>query len=244
MFTQCTKCKAIFRVNLREVTIAKGKLRCGECYAVFDATKTLSTTMPAPFQKTVDLEIVDTFSPVSRTRTKPKKNYQDHQNNNTISNRPSIENLRSAGQQFKVKSIKTLPTINKWLLATILLLIALFAFQIFYNIKLKAIEEPLHEPEKIQMLSSNVFAHPNESGVLLISASMENNANRAQPYPVVEVILSDSKSKVIALRRFRPAEYLQNYKKGMLINSHQQSKINLKISDPGSKAVRFQYKFF
>ena len=59
MFTQCTKCKAIFRVNLREVTIAKGKLRCGECYAVFDATKTLSTTMPAPFQKTVDLETLN-----------------------------------------------------------------------------------------------------------------------------------------------------------------------------------------
>ena len=245
MFTQCEKCKAIFRVNLREVTIAKGKLRCGECYSVFDATKALSTTMPTPFQKIVDLvETVDTFSPVSRTRIKPKNNYQDHQNSNTISNTPSIEDIKSTSQLFKVKSIQTLPTINKWLLATILLLIALFIFQIIYNKKLKATEEPLHEPEKIQMLSSNVFAHPNESGVLLISASMENNANRAQPYPVVEVILSDSKSKVIALRRFRPAEYLNNYQKGMLLSSRQQSKINLKISDPGSKAIRFQYKFF
>ncbi len=51
MYTQCEQCKAIFRVNMREVTVAKGQLRCGECNAIFNATKSLSTTMPASFEE-------------------------------------------------------------------------------------------------------------------------------------------------------------------------------------------------
>ena len=46
MYTQCSHCKAIFRVTMKELTAAQGLLRCGECDAVFDAMKALSTTLP------------------------------------------------------------------------------------------------------------------------------------------------------------------------------------------------------
>lgn len=244
MFTQCEKCKAIFRVNLREVTVAKGQLRCGECYAIFDVTKTLSTTMPTAFQAVVDLEDIDPFRANTTTQervfAKNKKNHTTSKRQRTKVTKGTKEHV----QNTQVKTPRIAPAINKWLLAIIVLLILLLPIQIYLNMKFKESEEPLHEPESIQMVNYNVFAHPNESGVLLISATMENTAKFDQPYPVIEVRLSDSQSKVIALRRFRPFEYYQDHKKGAMLAKNQQSRIKLKISDPGSKATRFKFKFF
>ena len=230
MFTQCEKCKAIFRINLREVTVAKGKLRCGECYSVFDSTKTLSTSKPLSFQEAIDLEKV----------ASTKRNNSDKAKNNSDSSSSEPSNVFYNTSQIEPK---TEQTINKWLIATVTFLTLLLPVQMYLNMKFKESEEPLHEPKKIEMLNYNVFAHPNESGVLLISATMENIAKFNQPYPVIEVRLSDSKSKVIALRRFRPNEYLQNHKKSIMLVKNKPSRIKLKISDPGSKATRFQFEF-
>jgi len=239
MFTQCEKCKAIFRVSLREITVTKGKLRCGECYAVFDATKTLSNTMPTPFQAVVDLTSVTQFNSIP-PKTKRPSIENDSQ---TISIRENEENSTEKFS-YKKQPTKAVEKIKKWLFITVILLALLLPIQIFFNNKFKETEEPLHEPEKIQMLNYNVFAHPNESGTLLISATLQNIAKFKQPYPVIELRLSDSKSKVIALRRFRPDEYLQSQKKNQMLSKNQQTKINLKIKDPGSKATRFQFKFY
>ncbi|QTR48893.1 MJ0042-type zinc finger domain-containing protein [Candidatus Thiothrix anitrata] len=46
MYTQCSHCKAIFRVTMKELTAAQRLLRCGECDTIFDAMKSLSTTLP------------------------------------------------------------------------------------------------------------------------------------------------------------------------------------------------------
>jgi hypothetical protein len=100
-----------------------------------------------------------------------------------------------------------------------------------------------YQSDKIQMLNHNVFAHPIDPGVLLISASIENRADHDQPYPILEVRLTNSKSEVVALRRFTPDEYLDNYSKGLLIKKNQISSLKLKIKDPGNQATRFQFDF-
>jgi len=246
MFTQCEKCKAIFRVNLREITVTKGKLRCGECYSVFDATKTLSNTMPSPFQAVVDLETID-HTIHTKKHSAPIVDTDTRSDEQTISIRNSIEEPQKSFsyKEDTVNNIKEKTDgLTKWLLIATILLALLLPLQIFFNMKFKESEEPLHDPEKIQMLNYNVFAHPNESGVLLISATLKNIAKFEQPYPIIELRLSDSKSKVIALRRFRPNEYLQSHKDKLMLAKDQQSKVNLKIKDPGSKATRFQFKFY
>ena len=238
MFTQCQKCKAIFRVNLREVTAAKGKLRCGECYSVFDATKTLSNTMPTPFQEVVDLQSVSPFK-AATSSNKPGTD-KNQTGKDTISIRENSQNTATKPNTYTKKR----QPLNKWLLIAAIFLALLLPVQVYFNMKTRAAEEPRHKPDKIQMVNYNVFAHPNESGVLLISATMKNIAKFEQPYPVIEVSLRDSHSRVIALRRFRPSEYLQNYNKKLMLATNQQSQIKLKISDPGSKATRFRFKFY
>jgi len=93
------------------------------------------------------------------------------------------------------------------------------------------------------MLNHNVFAHPIEKEVLLISASIENTADFDQPFPILEVRLTNSQSELVALRRFSPEEYLDKFTAATLLRRKQATSIKLKIKDPGSQATRFQFDF-
>ena len=226
MYTQCEKCKAIFHVNMREVTIAKGKLRCGECNAVFNATKTLSTTIPK------------TYDELEREKSITRQSQEEF-----IDPRDDDRMIHSKLSVKTVTKNKKSTNKFKWLIASVVLLSTLLLAQVLYNNRHLFLDTPRHDPEKIQMLNHNVFAHPNESGALLISALIENTAKQAQPYPVLELRLENSQSKLVAFRRFLPKEYLKNYSKGLLIPSKKPISLKLKIKDPGKDATRFQFKF-
>lgn len=227
MYTKCEHCKATFRVKMREITVAKGQLRCGECNQVFNATSSLSTKLPEPY---------------SSKKVKYLKANEIKEDNiplkNNVSNRPYKQaRLLTKGTEkpFYQKS--------SFFLVIVASLVLLFLSQLAYNYKYLFTGAPQNQPDKIQMLNHNVFAHPNEKGVLLISASMQNTAEHDQPYPILEVRLTNSQSQLVALRRFTPSEYLDNYSKGSLLRINQPTSLKLKIKDPGNKATRFQFSF-
>jgi len=227
MYTQCENCKAIFHVNMREVTIAKGKLRCGECNEVFDATKTLSTTVPKTYD---DLDREEKFK-----HQVEEEIIDSRDDDRMIHVKPNVEIVKKENNKLENKF--------KWLIVSVVLLSTLLLAQVLYNYRHLFLDTPRHEPEKIQMINHNVFAHPNESGALLISALIENTAKKAQPYPVLELRLENAQSNLVAFRRFLPKEYLKNYSEGLLIPSKKPISLKLKIKDPGKDAIRFQFKF-
>lgn len=240
MFTQCEHCQAIFRINMREVTVAKGQLRCGECHQVFNASKSLSTTMPKPYSEQqveylkANSETTESRQTLRDTDIPAKQTQQTRQSTKA----PEIERPRL------IKGIEKEPENSpRWLKLTAILLAALLTLQVLYSYRESMTDASEYQPDKIQMLNHNVFAHPIDPGVLLISASIENRADHDQPYPILEVRLTNSKSEVVALRRFTPDEYLDNYSKGMLIKKNQISSLKLKIKDPGNQATRFQFDF-
>ncbi len=209
MYTQCSNCGAVFRVNMKELTVAQGQLRCGECDEIFNAMDTLSTTLPK------------------------NKNFVD-------SNEELIDPDVLTPQYSYTKSNKKSSFFQ--LLAVLILLLLLVA-QFLYTNKHWFNNTVKRSPEKIHMISRNIISHPNNSGVLLISASIENQADYAQPYPYVEITLLDDKKNKIALRRFKPEEYLQHYSKNDLLQPKKQASLQLTISDPGKKATRFNFQF-
>ena len=315
MYTQCTHCKAIFRVNMREVTVAKGKLRCGECKGVFDASSNLSTTMPESYSKnkerddiakkkrekkagdgistlSVDLipdeDFIVTNDPSELAINTPKKKDDsslfvdgwDLSPDEPVSKSASSAAPAAAKLKSKTESIaetvkkapapeiasapeKKPPTAsepvehiqqapptrklgnnyNKWLIITAISLAILLLAQVLYNNRHLFTNTPRHEPEKVVMLNHNVFVHPNEKEALLISASMENTAEQPQPYPVLEMVLTDAQSSIVSLRRFLPQEYIENYNSAMLLPVKKPVNFKLKIKDPGKKATRFQFDF-
>jgi len=211
MFTQCTHCGAVFRVRMKELTVAQGQLRCGECDAIFNAMDSLTTTLPK--KKNSDDEGVD------------EKNAID----------PDV--LTPQYTRVIKKKFNALQALMVFTLLSLLLM------QVLYNHKYWFSYELERNPEQVQMISRTIISHPNDAGVLLISASIENKAEHAQPYPYVEVTLLDDKENTIALRRFKPIEYLQEYSESEALLPKKEVMLRLKIADPGKKATRFNFKF-
>ncbi|MEB8433776.1 zinc-ribbon and DUF3426 domain-containing protein [Cocleimonas sp. KMM 6892] len=236
MFTQCEHCKAIFEINMREVTIAKGMLRCGECHQVFNGSKTLSTNMPEPYS---DKKIES-----AKTQESKKPEEIRHTDIITDNNKDGGNNADKTDKKPAIKGVeKDSDGVGLRLKTTALLLFLLLITQVLYHYKDEILGVNRYEPDKIHMVNHNVFTHPIEKGVLLISASMENEADFDQKFPILEVRLTDSQSKLVALRRFKPNEYLENYTESMLLKKNLVTNLKLKIKDPGSKATRFQFNF-
>ena len=234
MFTQCEHCKAIFEINMREVTIAKGLLRCGECHQVFNGSKTLSTNMPQPYsEKTVEY-----------VKSQDSKKPEEVRHTDIITDNKKNNDAPQKEEPLQIKGIeKDSDNVGLRLKTIALLLLLLLFSQVLYHYKDQILGVNRYEPDKIHMVNHNVFTHPIEKGVLLISASMENEADFDQKYPILEVSLTDSQSNLVALRRFTPNEYLENYSDTMLLKKNLVTNLKLKIKDPGSNATRFQFNF-
>ena len=97
----------------------------------------------------------------------------------------------------------------------------------------------------IKLTHRDITIHPRVKGALLINAVFVNNASFTQPFPLMQITLSDINGRIIAKRRFQPTEYLDadvNIRRGMTPNNPVQ--IVLEIADPGKDAVNFEFNFF
>ena len=234
MYTQCSHCKAIFRVTMKELTAAQGKLRCGECNDVFNAMETLSTKLPGQGATDSDRITFNTLNQQSRENEAVASQHQQAPLPGILTQTHRHKkgfNLKHPG-----KSIHSL-----WLIALISLLCLTLATQVWLT-KDQLFEN--RDPEKIKMVSRKVFAHPGQKDALVITASIRNTASYPQPYPYLEATLMDNNRRVVALRRFRPEEYISNYQPGSLLKQDKLVDIRLKIMDPpGNRARRFQFDF-
>jgi predicted Zn finger-like uncharacterized protein len=99
-------------------------------------------------------------------------------------------------------------------------------------------------PQQLQLLASNVQAHPSVAHALMISASVRNDAAFAQPYPVLTIALSNAQGQRLAMRRLQPREYLDDAairQRGLAPGAN--AVLLLEIEDPGDEAVAFEFTF-
>ncbi|HHC74921.1 MAG TPA: DUF3426 domain-containing protein [Thiothrix sp.] len=258
MYTQCSHCKAIFRVSMKELTAAQGLLRCGECGSTFDAMKSLSTTLPDD-RKFIAENDADDVSPTPAEPQVRKKIYisqikqADNQQHRAAGTTPV---KRKLPKQRKSHS-------SKFILIAILCMGILLLVQLLYTQKDWLADQPLtasltrafckiancgvkirRDLESIEMLNRNVYSHPNESDALMITATIENRAEFEQPYPLLEISFIGQKGDIIALRRFKPEEYLSTeISPQALMAIGKTVDFRVKITDPGQEAVRFQFRF-
>ncbi|OQX13710.1 MAG: hypothetical protein BWK73_11365 [Thiothrix lacustris] len=239
MYTQCNHCNAIFRVTMKELTAAQGLLRCGECDNIFDAMKSLSQTLPEErrFAK------LGTATAAALTDIPPR-----------------LKGSHSAARPSFQWSWPTRIS-GVWWGVIIGILTVLLLLQVLYSSRHWLAQQPFtakltqkvcdfagcnitqpRDIRKIDLLSRNIYSHPNTPKVLTISASIQNEAAFPQPYPVIEVSFLDQNNKVMALRRFPPEEYVTHFQ-GQLMPIGEPDELLLNITDPGEAAVRFQFRF-
>ena len=104
--------------------------------------------------------------------------------------------------------------------------------------------DPRRDVKKIVLLQHSIFSHPASDGALMIRGEMVNKADFEQPYPVVELKLSNIQGKPVALRRFGPDEYLDSSSPlPALMPTGQDTPIHLEVLDPGKNALAFEFDF-
>jgi len=109
--------------------------------------------------------------------------------------------------------------------------------------------EPVHpktfrDVSLLHLVSRDMHQHPTRAGTLALSVTFVNRADRTQPYPHIEVTLSDSANAPLARRVFSPLEYLpqgSNTSRGLAPDVHVLAL--LEFTDPGSSAVGFELNF-
>lgn len=234
MFTQCSHCKAVFRVTMKEITTAQGKLRCGECANTFDAMETLSNTLPGENQG-------DKMSGAQKSEA-----FANRRHNNV-------------SEQTSNKPFFTRPL---WISLAVTLLTVLLLLQVLYTYRNWFAHQPLtssltrsfceitkceitpqRKVNQIEILSKNVYGHPNDPNSLIVSASLKNQSKHKQPYPLIEVSFLNKKEEIVALQRFRPESYTKNTSGEKYFNPGEVLTFRMKIADPGNEAVRFQFRF-
>jgi hypothetical protein len=97
---------------------------------------------------------------------------------------------------------------------------------------------------QLKLLNRDVRQHPRVDEALLVNATLANQAGFTQPYPVLEVRFSGLDGSPVALRRFRPIEYVSDsyaVRRGM--PPGEPVLVVLEILDPGETAVSYQFGF-
>lgn len=250
MQTECPHCHTVFRVAQAQLEMADGMVRCGFCKETFNArgendfTGTKNRLNKSP----------DTQQPEV-----PAENKSNYESFFSAEHNDIVPDELRAGRYTKPYS--TLAT-TAWSFAILALIAALVTEYLWFNQpellqdeRLKPVTVKLCElidcerqqkrdPSQIEMISRNVYTHPNEKQALMVSTTMVNHASYAQPYPEVQIDFSDVRGEMIASRRFSPEEYLQIDK--LQLNPLQSGTpvtFGLEIKDPGKQAITYEFSF-
>jgi hypothetical protein len=103
----------------------------------------------------------------------------------------------------------------------------------------------LKDPQQFQLVSRDIHSHPTRSGILILSLSFVNLAQRSQTFPDLEITLLDVANQPVARRRLQPADYLRpgfDSKAGLATDVY--LTVLLELGDPGEQAVGFEIQFF
>ena len=98
-----------------------------------------------------------------------------------------------------------------------------------------------HEPRAFRVVERDITLR--RPGVLRVSARIRNDAHWAQPWPALQLTLSDANGRDVATRVFAPREYLGGTPTQSELGSGQSAALSMEIVEPGPHAVAFTFDF-
>jgi predicted Zn finger-like uncharacterized protein len=261
MYAQCPECLTIFKLSGADLAAAHGSVRCGHCAAVFDALRTLSAQLPPEPIENLPLHATQSAPPqldlpVFRPNPAQTTLFAEPTDRAKASERSSLPAFAAARRRARRQ--RSWP----WLAGSALLLLTL-AGEVAWSergswindARVRAWLDPACEKfdcrlplrrdaGTLELLSRDIRPHPSVPGALIISATLRNDATFAQPFPMVEISLSDLDEKRVAMRRFQPREYLSDTRAidgGLAAGAS--TALVFEVADPGRDAVAFEFKF-
>lgn len=243
MFTRCPQCKKVHPVSAALLSHARGLVQCGDCGRTFSALSFLFDEWPSG----------QAHGPAQGPSAAPPVLEGGHESEENPQDNPG----KDAAEDTK-KTSGNLP----WVLATVLLVLLtisnaawtfrepLLAIPSINALVNKAKDSPLEEhgllkdPGQVQLVSRDMHLHPTRSGILVLSLTFVNLAQRNQVFPELEVTLLDAANQPVARRRLQPKDYLRpgaDIATGLATDVY--LPVLLELGDPGEQAVGFEIQF-
>ncbi|NII12313.1 zinc-ribbon and DUF3426 domain-containing protein [Oleiagrimonas sp. C23AA] len=260
MYTQCPECQTIYALTASELAQARGSVACGHCGATFDGLASLAEALPPepfdalerhPGSPSPAMLISAVYRPGAAQDT-PAEPLPAASDGSGVMH-PSFARRtrrRRAGSGMR------------WALGCLVLTLVLtaqltwaerahwgefpaargFAQQLCDRLGCNL--PPTRDLAQLQMVSRDIRPHPSVPGALIISATMRNDAGFTQPYPVVSITLSDLNEHRVAMRRFRPSEYIADPQvRAAGLAPGASAALVFEVKDPGHRAVAFEFAF-
>lgn len=218
MYTRCPNCRTTFAVTDEQLQVRGGVVRCGECRHVFRADRYLMDSLPVSKgthrgQRTV-------VEKAGKTGAASGKPSADSKQDRLSSQLPTLDELLWGRKRSRIRPVF-------WVAGNLLVLVFLgVQFVYFYstelaqNVELKPYIQkacdrlgctirPRIDAGLIELTRVRISPHPRYIKVLRLRASLINRASFSQPFPLMEVTLSDRRGRLVGRRTFRPEEYLK-----------------------------------
>ncbi len=267
--TQCPHCHSVFRLDVAALEQADGQVRCGHCLAVFYAE--VSEAEPEP-EDSPFADIDDDSNGVDSIRYE-STDYIFTENNHTLDDAVqaineddeyAVADIIPTELRAQTERKKGYGFFGKLFISlAVLLCLAAGALQYaWYNrdelVKINELRPWLEkacelaqcdlpqarDPSLFLLSSKNIFTHPNEKNALMVSATIINQADFAQAYPLIELRFSNVRGQTIAARRFSAEEYLGiDAEHISQIPAHTPISFNLEIVDPGDEMISYEFEF-
>jgi predicted Zn finger-like uncharacterized protein len=263
--TRCPECRTIFRVTPAQLAARDGLVRCGICASAFRADQhlfdSLSPEDPAPPPRNARLH--DSGLPPSRgpsasryvgtTAGPPEPLAATAWPDIPADDLPLMNEFPQAPNRRRV------PT-TVWLAGSLLLVLLLlaqaayfFAAELARDARLRPwlalyceqLACDLHAPggaAAIDLTQTAVAPHPRYENALRLRAVLVNRTNVVQPYPLMEVSLTDSAGHVLARRRFTAAQYLESPPAGGDLAPAVSVATRLDVTNADGRAVGYEIR--
>lgn len=265
MYTFCPHCSAVFSVNAAHLGKAGGLARCGECRQIYSVIDYLYEDLTTARMALAEAEAAGATGAGAAKRGEDTREQEAGVAKATEGRRADLVEdellmrpvFIGAGEQPSKPMRHILSG------AGIVIMVLLLALQwVYFNraglvthdgwrpaleqfCELLHCELPLRKDvARVHMIQRDVRQHPSAENALLINAAFENRADFVQPYPILEVSFTDRAGVPVAMRRFRPDEYLArgtDPASGMVPNVTLQ--VVLEVQDPGADAASYQFGF-
>jgi len=98
------------------------------------------------------------------------------------------------------------------------------------------------QPDAFTVVNQSIEADPKQAETLVVLLSFRNSAQWPQPWPQIELALTDINGRIIGLRRFRPKDYV-NEDQDREIKAGQTVSVEIAIQEPAGKAAGFTFGF-
>lgn len=244
-FCCCPYCDAIFRLSRKNYKHQSSIFRCGVCHEVFDSGVNLIEKTEDGFVR-VSAESVS--SDVERASTKlPTQMAPENESLDWVS--------RSTAEKYITDRSNPLVSFA-WLLAVIgFLLLLSMQVKYFYVekyaqndtfrkylvgfCKIADCELPSRKsPYLFTLTHTEIDLHPDQPDALRVTVKLVNEAGYSQPYPDLQITLTDRVGRIVGRRSFSPDSYLPTGQKNMIGDGELDSLL-FDLARPHEKAVGF-----